>query len=161
MKNSDWKDIAELIGIVAIVASLVFVGLQLKQSQDIAIAGQYAERASESTETWTFVAEHPVLLSNFGRLHREHLKGTNYFDDEYTDEEVGVLYAHARHVIASWDNNHYQNVSGFMTEEAWSMYANRIRRACDSNMTMQAVVRNHPELMRRSFVEFCLQRDQE
>ena len=38
MNKTNWKDIAELIGISAIVASLVFVGFQLKQSQDIAIA---------------------------------------------------------------------------------------------------------------------------
>ena len=36
MKSRDWKDIAELIGIAAIVASLIFVGLQMKQAQDIA-----------------------------------------------------------------------------------------------------------------------------
>ena len=38
MKNTDWKGIAELIGIAAIVASLVFVGLELKQSRDVAVA---------------------------------------------------------------------------------------------------------------------------
>ena len=38
MKNTNWKDIAELIGITAIVASLVFVGLQLKQSQDVVLS---------------------------------------------------------------------------------------------------------------------------
>ncbi len=36
--KSDWKEIAELIGIAAIVASLVFVGLELKQSREVAIA---------------------------------------------------------------------------------------------------------------------------
>ncbi|RLC55108.1 MAG: hypothetical protein DRI30_08110 [Chloroflexi bacterium] len=36
MKKTDWKDIAELVGIAAIVASLIFVGLQMKQAQDIA-----------------------------------------------------------------------------------------------------------------------------
>jgi hypothetical protein len=45
IKKSDWKDIAELIGIAAIVASLLFVGLQMKQSQEIAIAAQYHDRA--------------------------------------------------------------------------------------------------------------------
>jgi len=38
MKNTSWKDIAELIGIAAIVASLIFVGLQMRQDQEIAIA---------------------------------------------------------------------------------------------------------------------------
>lgn len=36
MKSANWKDIAELIGIAAIVASLVFVGLQMRQAQAIA-----------------------------------------------------------------------------------------------------------------------------
>ena len=31
MKSGDWKSIAEFIGIAAIVASLVFVGLQMRQ----------------------------------------------------------------------------------------------------------------------------------
>ena len=43
MPNS-WKDVAELVGIIAIVASLIFVGLELRQSQQIAIAGQYQDR---------------------------------------------------------------------------------------------------------------------
>ena len=38
MKLTNWKDTAELIGIAAIVASLIFVGLQLKQDRDLAIA---------------------------------------------------------------------------------------------------------------------------
>ena len=33
MKSASWKDIAELIGLAAIVASLVFVGMELRQTQ--------------------------------------------------------------------------------------------------------------------------------
>ena len=36
MKSTSWKDVAELIGIAAIVASLVFVGQEIKQSREIA-----------------------------------------------------------------------------------------------------------------------------
>ena len=36
MTNRNWKDIAELVGITAIVASLLFVGLQMRQEQAIA-----------------------------------------------------------------------------------------------------------------------------
>ena len=35
--KSNWRETAELIGIAAIVASLVFVGLELRQSQTIAL----------------------------------------------------------------------------------------------------------------------------
>ena len=35
MKSVSWKDIAELLGMAAIVASLIFVGMQLRQERDI------------------------------------------------------------------------------------------------------------------------------
>ncbi len=41
MKTTNWKDFAELIGITAIVASLIFVGLQMRQEQKIALAEAY------------------------------------------------------------------------------------------------------------------------
>jgi hypothetical protein len=37
LKSTNWKDIAELAGIAAIVLSLLFVGLQLKQGQQLAV----------------------------------------------------------------------------------------------------------------------------
>ena len=43
MSKSNWKDIAEFTGMVAIVLSLIFVGLQMKQSQEIAIAETYQQ----------------------------------------------------------------------------------------------------------------------
>ena len=38
MRSNNWKDVAELVGIAAIVASLVFVGVQLQQDREIAEA---------------------------------------------------------------------------------------------------------------------------
>ena len=40
-KINDWL---QIVGMVGIIGSLIFVGLQLKQSQDIAVAGQNQER---------------------------------------------------------------------------------------------------------------------
>jgi len=37
LKTTNWKDSAELIGIAAIVGSLIFVGLQMRQDQEIAL----------------------------------------------------------------------------------------------------------------------------
>ena len=38
MNLTSWKDIAELIGITAIVASLIFVGLEMRQAREIAVS---------------------------------------------------------------------------------------------------------------------------
>jgi hypothetical protein len=51
--NIDWKSHAELIGILALVVSLVFVGLELRQARSIAHAemnaGTLANRIEESS----------------------------------------------------------------------------------------------------------------
>ncbi len=52
------KDILELVGIAAIVASLAFVGMQLRQSQNIAIAEGYAWFFSTRIEVGNSIKEH-------------------------------------------------------------------------------------------------------
>jgi hypothetical protein len=44
LKSTNWKEIAELIGIAAIVASLIFVGVQFRQSEQIGISDVVANR---------------------------------------------------------------------------------------------------------------------
>ncbi len=46
-KLNDWM---QVVGIFALVASLIFVGLQMKQSQEIAVADQYQDRADAALE---------------------------------------------------------------------------------------------------------------
>ena len=61
-KSFDWKSIAEFVGIAAIVASLIFVGLQLRQDRQLALAEnaadfddtmiEYANVIRENREVW-------------------------------------------------------------------------------------------------------------
>jgi hypothetical protein len=43
MSKITWKELVEIVGIFAVVASLLFVGVQLRQDQDIAEAQIYAD----------------------------------------------------------------------------------------------------------------------
>jgi hypothetical protein len=45
VKYPSWREIAELIGVTAIVASLIFVGLQLQQDRMIGLADSVSARA--------------------------------------------------------------------------------------------------------------------
>jgi len=115
MKFSDWKGIAELIGIIAIVASLLFVGLQLKQSHEIALATQYHARA-ETTQNlhlagiesnWTI----PVLRSKVS--------------DEVSVKDTNLW-------LWFWiqmDNHYYQYQAGFLDEVAWLAQLKNIEEA--------------------------------
>jgi len=48
LKTASWKDIAELFGIAAIVASLIFVGLEMRQTREIATAAAYIVESGQS-----------------------------------------------------------------------------------------------------------------
>ena len=50
MKPIDWRTSAELVGLAAIVVSLIFVGFELRQSQKIALAAQYQARTESGRE---------------------------------------------------------------------------------------------------------------
>ena len=79
MGNSNWKDTLELVGIAAIVASLVFVGLQLRQEQEIAIVDTYGELSQSGVELIFKIGEQSEIWKK--GLDGEHL----------TDEELGVF----------------------------------------------------------------------
>ncbi len=53
----DWKMFAELMGITAIVASLIFVGMQMQQTQEIAIAEMNASTLANSIESGNALIE--------------------------------------------------------------------------------------------------------
>ena len=86
MKRYDWKSIAELVGIAAIVASLVFVGLQLKQSQEIAIAEQYQNRADAALEFWISMAQSDATIAHWAN------RFTRYVESDAAEESVVSLY---------------------------------------------------------------------
>ena len=59
VKSTNWKDTAELIGIAAIVASLVFVGLQMMQARDIAISDGNLANAANKIEENNAIVQNP------------------------------------------------------------------------------------------------------
>ena len=58
MSFKKFNEVAELLGMVAIVASLIFVGLQLRQSQRIALAEMEAANSSASIELASLLSDH-------------------------------------------------------------------------------------------------------
>ena len=62
MKSTSWKDIAETIALAAIVASLVFVGLELQQSQSIAIADRQSQQMEREFGLTDLISEHSALI---------------------------------------------------------------------------------------------------
>ena len=111
MKSMNWKDIAELIGIVAIVASLIFVGLELQQSRKIAIADVYQQRTAMNIDLINsrFTPEQIRPIFDKALLGNEPL----------TPRETYLRNYSLIPFIVYWENNHFQFELGLLPEEQW------------------------------------------
>jgi len=110
MTNPTWKEIAEFVGIAAIVASLVFVGLELRQSRQIAVADIYQQRSSM------------LIDLQAARLTSEPLtQSMNKFveNEPINAWERSVINTGHYLFLTYWENVHFQYQSGLMPEEQW------------------------------------------
>ena len=138
MKFTDWRATAELIGITAIVASLIFVGLQLKQSQEIAIATQYQNRAEAVMNLSLTYIEAGYVAPRFRK----------WLSDDISTEEINTYLW----LWISMDNHYYQYQSGFMAEDSWQAQFRNLN-AIYANCALRFVWNWRKEGLRTVFVE--------
>ena len=67
MKTTNWKDVAESVGIAAIVASLVFVGLQMRQDHVIA-RSELAAGSFESIAALRLEMTGPEFAATYAKM---------------------------------------------------------------------------------------------
>ncbi len=160
MKSTNWKDIAELVGISAIVASLVFVGLELRQSHEIAIAAEYQERAASVIEQYNAQMQSDVALSVVGQPVYAAIRSADFPDEHrhlyegYTVEQLGFETLRAVNALTAFDNIYFQYQSGFISEEAWEAFRHRLRRVFESPITRQ-LFESDSDWYRESYRQLC------
>ena len=108
-KLNDWM---QVVGIFAVVASLIFVGLQMRQTQKISLSQAYQSRTAAAAEWNTAMAANPNALSAL----RKSASGAS---DDITTEEYDALHRSLIGVIYLYDNAHFQYQQGFVSEEFW------------------------------------------
>ena len=133
MKTTSWRAIAELAGVAAIVASLIFVGLQLKQSQDIAVAAQYQERANAAVDMFMGHIQSETSLKirgeqiQAGQSPQGHSNGAGAWMTSKTPQELAWRWYSFMVLFTLYDNNHFQYESGFLDEDSWMAFRTRMK----------------------------------
>ena len=123
MQKANWKDITDLVGIATIVASLIFVGLELRQSQKITIASQYQARVSFNIDYFQNLRDQGlrragerekqwIVRLDLQPAVKESLLGMSPL-------ELGGLVNEIDQIIFIFDNAHYQYQAGFIDDESW------------------------------------------
>jgi hypothetical protein len=162
LKPFNWRDTTEIIGFIAIVASLVFVGMQLQQSQDIAIASQYQERASTAVEFYHAQMANERSIAEKGEEIAADVDSgkaspaIRELIESRSPESVGMWFFRHKVFFVMLDNFHFQYHSGFMAEESWQAFTQQLRDELSSDATA-AFYRDYGSNSRASFEELCEQ----
>ena len=121
MKREVMQDLIQFLGMIGIIGSLIFVGLQMQQTQRIAIAGQVQAR------TEMFVNR--IMSGLEGNLDAARLFNIDRFDyDELNEEEQLIarqMYSWIGYMI---ENNYFQYQMGLMADDYWEQQERRILR---------------------------------
>jgi hypothetical protein len=122
MNSEKFREWLEIFGIFGIIASLIFVGLEMRQSQKIALSAAYQARSDSSMVLRMAAVESQALQSAFGKLRQ----GGKY--DDLSPEEFSAVISLMAGNMIYLENMHYQYVNGFISEEHWQTNRAELRQ---------------------------------
>ena len=108
--------VANFLGVVGVIGSLIFVGLELQQSQQIALGGQQQARTALIAELW--------LAGLQGES--ETLTAMQSEWETLTPHQKSVREQMQRFFWTMLENNYYQYELGLVEEPMWNQMAQRI-----------------------------------
>ena len=108
-KLNDWL---QAVGLFGVIASLIFVGLQMKQTQEIALASTYNARASQTVDAMSGSLATPQFYSGMAKIYSG-LRGQLTAEEYVAIEQENAIY------LTVYENNYFQYEMGFLPEGHW------------------------------------------
>ena len=120
MDSSKVNDWLQVVGLFGVIASLVFVGLEMQQAKQIALSDANQARTDASVEFIATVSTDPVMRSATIKMNSGNA-------DSMTPEEMstyaGLTYAN----LMIYENLYHQYRNGFLPEGRWLGTRNNIK----------------------------------
>jgi len=114
MLNPKWKELTELLGIIAIVISMAAVAYELRQTQSALNASTYQERAIDAIGEFLVTSDSefllPILVTTKHGADQKAVAALN-------DIDRGRLFHWLRARMVDWDNEYYQYTQGYLDED--------------------------------------------
>ena len=124
MKKVSLDTWIQLLGMVGLLGGLVFVGLEMRQSQQIAIAGQVQARNEAFLDLYlTLMGEDPIGRSLVASGHL----GANRDPSSLTSAEYDVWYAIKSSQVMFLQNAYQQYEMGLLPDNVWEQVDRRIK----------------------------------
>jgi hypothetical protein len=151
----------QIIGLIVVVSSLIFVGLQLKQSHEIAIAAQYQARLDSASSHYIAIINSDAGLNVIGKdiladmLTAEDLAPEiKAWAQNQPVAELGFRFIGATLFLKSHDNIYFQYQAGFLSDEAWAALREQFKAGLNDPRTWtKGVFEESPKIWRESYRE--------
>ncbi len=125
MKSTNWKDIAEVVGIAGIFVSLVIIVLELRQTQSALIASTYQSRALDAVGVEWSKADSDVLGPLLARVDLDDPESLATLNEL----ETFRLRSYFVSRLIDLDNEYYQYQKGFLDDEYFeSWFKEQLKR---------------------------------
>ena len=142
VKLNDWL---QVVGLFALVGSLVFVGLQMRQTHEIALVTLYQMRSDAARDLMAAQLGSEVLMDIEAKVTEA---------GELSDYEIQVRSLMPLIFFNHFENSHYLYKNGFLTEEHWASDLSAIRYYIGQNHQNWGEYWNQQKsIFRSSFVE--------
>ena len=160
------KELVEIVGIFAVVASLIFVGMQLMLDRKVALAEQYFNRAESAKADRRAILESDDLMQYYEELWTLGWRPP-YWDESWElarrveEGTVSVRSALAEIMrnqlsIIGYDSVYFQYQQGLLEEESWNQLRLFLKRNMARDELSRAVYQSHARMTIRPVIEEVL-----
>ncbi len=144
MNSDQIRLVVETIGIIAIVMSLIFVGLQMRQTHEIALVTLTQMRSDASRELATAQLGSEPLYEIYQKLDA---------GEALTSYEELTLSMQPFVFFNQFENSHFLFVKGYITEEQWQSDLVAIREFMTNDPAYSKYWANQKHIFRASYVD--------
>ena len=147
MNTSRVRNWLEIIAVFGVISSLIFVGLEMRQSQKIALSAAYQARADSSMNLRMAALQSETLQSASAKLRQ----GKDY--EELTPEEMVVMNGRWNAALVYLENMHFQYLNEFISEEHWQTNRAELTGMLGRNAHLRRRIIENCAVFRESFCE--------
>ena len=144
------KEITEVIGLLAVALSLLFVGQQLRLDRQVALAEQYASRSESMKADLRSRMESDMIMTTLAAAW-DRGDRPNWWNSEVEDStknaglsgsEVQMQIFDVQLLYFQDDNLYYQYQQGLLSEEFWDSVENFMQLRIRQNPMVRAIYTN-------------------
>ena len=153
MNKIELNDWLQILGMFGVIASLIFVGLQMRQSQQIALAGQVQARAEMLTNRSLALMEGEAEAVFSALSQSTQSLEFQVPISELSDREIFQINNQLAWSVGIMTNTFYQYNAGFLDEEQYIVFQKRVAQF-RQNCAFRTQVNQTLFFAEQSFVDY-------